>query len=440
MKIYDVCIVGGGASALACATAIKKENSNIEVLLLEKNDRLGKKIFATGNGRCNLSNNHATSFGKTARFFRELGIEIYTDSEGRAYPVSNQSSDIVGAFSDFLYANGVDIRLDTYVADIQKQSNEKSKSESKGEAKSCLFFVMAKNGKKFCAKKLVIAMGGKAGSQFGTCGEGYKIAKSLGHTITRLAPGLSPIECECVDASKVSNISNISKASNISNISNISNVSNVRAKAEATLYKNNEPIKTERGEVQFTEYGLSGICIFNLSGHIKLDENTQFEDYHITLDLLPDHNYEEIIYLLKKRQSIRYLEADRLLRGLVNEKLATEIISYACGMPSNEEKTKAREKKASELTADEIKKVAYELKNLTYEVKNVRGWQYAQTTVGGVCASEIDEATMQSKKVEGLYFIGEMTEYAGACGGYNLENAWETARIAGKAICTEFTK
>ncbi len=435
MKIYDVCIVGGGASALACATAIKKENSNIEVLLLEKNDRLGKKIFATGNGRCNLSNNHATSFGKTARFFRELGIEIYTDSEGRAYPVSNQSSDIVGAFSDFLYANGVDIRLDTYVADIQKQSNEKSKSESKSEAKSCLFFVMAKNGKKFYAKKLVIAMGGKAGSQFGTCGEGYKIARSFGHTITRLAPGLSPIECECADASKGSNIPNISK---VSNISKVLNVSNVRARAKATLYKKDEPIKTEEGEVQFTEYGLSGICIFNLSGDIKLDKNTQFEDYHITLDLLPEHNQEEIIYLLKKRQSIKYLEADRLLRGLVNERLATEIISYACGMPANEEKTEA--KKASELTADEIKKIASELKNLTYKVKNVRGWQYAQTTVGGVCASEIDEATMQSKKVEGLYFIGEMTEYAGACGGYNLENAWETARIAGKAICTEFTK
>ncbi len=400
MKIYDVCIVGGGASALACATAIKMQNSNIDVLLLEKNDKLGKKIFATGNGRCNLSNNHAISFGETARFFRELGIEIYTDGEGRAYPISNQSSDIVEAFSDFLYANGVDIRLSTYVTDIQKKGD--------GEP----FLVMTKNSKAYRAKKLVIAMGGKAGSQFGTCGEGYKIAKSLGHKITRLAPGLSPVECECI---------------------NISNISNVRAKASATLYKKGEVLRTEIGEVQFTEYGLSGICIFNLSGNIKLDENTKFSDYSIALDLLPESNDEELVYLLKKRQSIKYLKKDKLLRGLVNDKLACEIVSYAFGVD-------AKERKASELTLQEIKKVANELKNLTYKVKNVRGWQYAQTTVGGVDKSEIDDATMQSKKIKGLYFIGEMTEYAGICGGFNLENAWETARRAGKAICTEFIK
>ncbi len=400
MKIYDVCIVGGGASALACATAIKMQNGNIDVLLLEKNDKLGKKIFATGNGRCNLSNNRAISFGKTARFFRELGIEIYTDSEGRAYPISNQSSDIVGAFTDFLYANGVDSRLNTYVADIQKQ----------GESEP--FLVITKNSGTFCAKKLVIAMGGKAGSQFGTCGEGYKIAKRLGHTITRLAPGLAPIECECI---------------------NISNISNVRAKARATLYKKGEVLKTEIGEVQFTGYGLSGICIFNLSGDIKLDESTKFSDYGIVLDLLPECKNDELVYLLKKRQQIKYLKADKLLRGLIDEKLACEIVSYAFGKG-------AKGKKASELTLEEIKKATAELKKLTYKVKNVRGWQYAQTTVGGVAGSEIDELAMQSKKLKGLYFIGEMTEYAGLCGGFNLENAWETARRAGKAICTEFIK
>ncbi|MDD4200610.1 MAG: NAD(P)/FAD-dependent oxidoreductase, partial [Eubacteriales bacterium] len=364
---YDVCIIGGGAAGLAAAASFYK---NLNICILEKNDKLGRKILATGGGRCNLSNEQAEGYERTIEFFKRLGLEVWKDEEGRFYPYSGRASDVVSILTD---AIGENFAIMTGF-EVKAVSNIKSDDPHRGR-------FMISGSETIFADNVIFAMGGKAAPQYGTTGDGYGILKTLGHTITRVYPILTGVECRGTDFSALKGI---------------------RARGEVTLLKDGSPLVENTGEIQFTEDGLSGICVFNLTPYIRVEEGESpldaMEHYEISLDLAPDFSPEEF----KTHGERAKAKGKPSGYGLLTGKLATA--------------------------------VGERVKDWRIQVTGVKGWRDAQATSGGVVLDEINMETMESKIVQGLYIAGEIINRQGSCGGYNLQNAWETGIKAAEAI------
>lgn len=354
MKKYDVCIIGGGAAGMTAAASI---NRGISVCILEKNRTPGRKLMATGGGRCNITNDACANKEMTLDFFKGLGLETYCDEQGRYYPYSNQASDVVRILCDAVAERGVDIMVDTQVKEIGYD----------GET----FCIVDVKGSVLEASRLIIATGGKAAPQFGTTGDGYAMAKMLGHQVSRVYPILTGIEC-----------------------GDFSSIKGVRAKGGISLYKDGVLVAEEKGEIQFTEDGISGICVFDITPHIKAEKgepvSQALDRYHVELDLAPD--FEE-----------KVLQGRKSAFGILSEKLSRVVD-------------------------------AAHIKSWKLPVKGIKGWKNAQCTAGGVMLQQIHEETMESKLVSGLYFAGEILDVQGPCGGYNLQNAWETGMKAAASI------
>jgi len=360
MKRYDVCIIGGGAAGLAAAASL---DTGMTICLLEKNKVPGRKIMATGGGRCNITNKACKAGDKTLDFFRSMGMELYCDEEGRYFPYSNQASDVAKLLTDAAVSNGVDIMTERRVIGL----------DFSGEH----FEISCENGDTVYADNVIMAPGGKAAPQFGTTGDGYALAKELGHSIKRLYPVLTAVEC-----------------------GDFKEIKGVRARGNAALYKDGKLVAEESGEIQFTEDGLSGICIFNLTPFIRAEEGETFSEalrrFEIVLDLAVDFTCEEI-----------------------NERTSSfGILSY---------------KLAKRVPPEKIK-------SWNLPVIGVKGWRQAQCTAGDICLDEIDMDTMESEMVPGLFFAGEIIDYQGPCGGYNLQNAWETAIKSAEALNGRFKR
>ena len=384
MMKYDLVIAGGGAAGLAAAASFIKElNKDASVCILEKNESPGRKINATGGGRCNLTNEACAEKEMTLDFFRSIGIETWHDSEGRYYPYTNKASDVtkslVDAAGDIDIKCGFEIKV---ISRISMAAEAEEGSEVSGDMGRFMITGMHKadpdkapSMEMIFADRVLMAMGGKAGPQYGTTGDGYTIARTLGHTVTRVFPILTGIEC---------------RADGV----DFASLKGVRAKGTVILNKDDAPIVRDTGEIQFTEDGISGICVFNLTPHIKADKRENFEDalkrYSITVDLAPDFTEEEIA----ARSSVF---------GVLTEKLADALSGT-------------------------------DIKNWKLEITGIKGWRDAQATFGGVALDEIDMETMESRLVPGLYFAGEIIDAQGPCGGFNLQNAWETGIKAARAI------
>lgn len=381
-SMYDICILGGGASGMAAAIAAHKTNEDINICIIEKNEILGKKLLSTGNGRCNLSNEECEEKKETLDFLKGLGILTRTDAEGRIYPYSEQGAQVRALLAEHAKAACSRLILSDKAASVEKTGSG--------------FVVKTESGQSIEAAKLIIATGGKAGPQYGTTGDGYAFAKGLGHTVSRLAPALAGVEVE----------------------EDLFALKGVRAKCEVYLFRGLDNTFRESGEVQFTEYGLSGICVFNMASEIRAAEGESYENamkrYEVGVDFLPDFDEEEFIHLLQERQKMDDVkeETRRLLGTIVNDKVAKYVIDKA---------------------GTEAHELAAALKYDRYRVSGVRGWKEAQCTAGGISYSEIDENTMESKSSPGLFFTGEILDYDGPCGGFNLQHAWLTGMKAGKA-------
>lgn len=364
MKKYDVCIIGAGASGLAAAASM---SDGIKICLMEKNDIPGKKVMATGGGRCNITNAACINKALTLEFFKSLGLETYQDDEGRYFPYSNHAPDVVGILMRAVEGKDVDIITGTAANGI-RQVNGKA-----GDGERFQIEYTARGGKKgsVAADNVLLAAGGKAAPQLGTTGDGYGMARALGHRVERVYPILTAIEC-----------------------GDLSDIKGVRAKCRISLYRDRALLISELGEVQFTADGISGICVFDITPYIRAEEGESFiqalRHFSVELDLAPDFDEEEIF----RRESTF---------GILSEKLAQKV-----GID--------------------------ELKRWRLPVKGVKGWKQAQCTAGGVTLDEIDMETMESRLVEGLYFSGEIINVQGPCGGYNLQNAWETGIKAASAL------
>ncbi|QIB68977.1 aminoacetone oxidase family FAD-binding enzyme [Aminipila butyrica] len=403
---FDICVVGGGASGLAAAISSLEENPTLRVCILEKKEDVGKKLQATGNGRCNITNADCSEVELVKSFLHSSGILLTEEEEGRLYPRSGQASSVVELLKWRAKKLNVTIFTSCQVLNMEKVSLE----TEDGQEEDGFYVLVDCASEKITipCKKVVLACGGKAAPQFGTTGDGYAIAKSFGHTISKLHPVLMPIQCEGIDPV----------------------LKGVRAKGRVALLKGEELVAEELGEVQFTEDGLSGICIFNLSRHLVLEPEGEerleeaFRNYRVEMDFLPDMEEDEVIEFLKERRF--------LLAVLPKEVYLDSILPAKLGRQIMEEVVGENQATAGSLTYEGIEEIAMLLKSSRYTVTGAKGWREAQCTGGGIPLGEVCPNTMQSQREPGLYLAGEMLDYDGPCGGYNLQHAWLTGIKAGR--------
>lgn len=400
---YDALVIGGGASGLMCAITAKQKNSKLKIAIIEKNDRVGKKLLATGNGRCNLTNRHLSAAKYTGSFqkqceqllkhcdtsmllerFSKLGLLTFFDRDGRCYPLSRQASSVLDVLRFACERCGVDVFCGEIVNSLKKRGG-------------CFEIVTREN--RYTAPKLVIACGSKAAPKLGGTASAADYLKNFGHHFVSFSPALCPLKTK----------SPLLKS-----------LKGVRSAATASLIRGNHLIKTERGEVQFADGALSGICIFNLSLYARQGDS-------VLLDCLPDISEKEL-YTLLQQHCLLFSQntTDTLLTGILQKRLAQAILK-ASGI---------REFSAScrSLNETQLRRIAKTVKSFSFTVTEHGSFDQAQCAAGGVKGSEIDETTMQSKLCQNLYICGEAVDICGECGGYNLHFAFASGITAGEQL------
>ena len=391
-KIYDICIIGGGAAGLACAAEVAKLVPGISIFIVEKNDVLGRKILSTGNGRCNLSNVACPGHEKVLRFFDSIGVITRTDGEGRIYPYSEDAKDVADALTDAVIKSGADVMTGAICTSCSYDEDEhlyETQISVKGDD--------GKQQKEFSiiSKRVLLSAGGKAAPKLGTTGDGYRIARKFYHTVTKLAPALTAVETH----------------------EDLSSLAGVRAKVRITLISHGGSLFEVDGEIQFTDYGISGICVFNMSRFMEIPEGRTlingFDDYAVEIDFLPETR--DAAALVKERIK-NGAGTDDVLRSVVKQPVAEMILEKTGGEP--------------EMTG-------WLLKHFMVHPSGVKGWDHAEITRGGIPLQEIKMDRMESKYYPGLFFAGEIIDFDGPCGGFNLENAWETGLRAAAAIADD---
>jgi len=392
-------IIGGGASGMAAALAAA-ENPDNQVILLERQARVGKKLSATGNGRCNLTNLKAAKGGyhgdeagfwekaisefppeKTLEWFRGLGLFTVAEDSGRVYPYSDQANSVVDVLRFALEQPNIQLETGFEVEKIKKTA-QGFHLEGTGGSLSC--------------DKLIVACGGLAGTKLGGTMSGYKLLRSLGHSCTKLRPTLVQLK---------------------SDWSGCASLKGVRANCRAEILHNGAVFTAGEGELQFTEYGISGPVIFEISRDVCREKGNWIG----RLDLLPHVSAAELKAALLGRQRTN-LPASELLTGILHNRLG-RVITQSVGISAH---VPVRQLEDWELDA-----VCRAVKAFEISLTEPMGMDGAQVTAGGIVTAEFNPATMESRIVPGLYACGEVLDVDGDCGGYNLQWAWSSGRLAG---------
>ncbi len=392
-------IIGAGASGMAAALAAA-ENPNVQVLLVERQARVGRKLQATGNGRCNLTNLNAGAGGyygdnpafsapaltafdpeATLRWFASLGLLTVAEPSGRVYPYSDQANSVV----DVLRLNLVkpNIRLVT--------GFEVEKIVKRGED-----FALVSADQTLTCQKLIVACGGLAGTKLGGSMSGYKLLNKLGHKSTRLRPALVQLKCGW---------------------DGVVSLKGVRCNCQVQILRDGALFAQSSGELQFTEYGLSGPVIFEVSRDVCHGTG----EFRAVLDFLPQYSSQMLIREMQRRTRTQ-LPIEELLTGILHNRLG-RVLTRAAGIKS------ARFVK--ELSSLDLEEICRVIKGFEVPLTDTMGMDSAQVTAGGVETAGFDSETMESKLVKGLYACGEVLDVDGACGGYNLQWAWSSGRCAG---------
>ena len=401
MEKIQTAIIGGGAAGLFLANLLTDGKG---VVLFERGERLGRKLSATGNGQGNVTHLRASSkeyFSSTANaerldgvlrafddrattdFFHARGLLCTADERGRVYPAARQASALTDILRFGAAGKGVEIRLQTKILKITKTKD------------GFLLKAVGEKGEyEFFAKTVVLCAGGKAAKNFGTDGNGYDLAKSLGHRVTPLFPSLVQLK---TDTDKIKSFKGI----------------RINDGAVTAFYQN-APLQTVRGDIIFTDYGVSGDAVFRLSAFLA--DKTESGALSLTLDFLPDLTEQEILQAIQaKRTFLPKLETEELLGGTVNNQIGRAILRRA---------------------GEDFAQAARLVKNFPLTVRGSLGFDYAQVTKGGVAMNETDE-NLQSRLAEGLYFAGEILDVDGQCGGYNLQWAFSSASLVAQALNTK---
>lgn len=400
-----VVVIGGGASGLMASLSSAKLNN--KVILIEQNEKLGKKIYITGKGRCNLTNDctpedflknvitnpkflfssiYTFSPEKTMNFFSDIGLPLTVERGNRVFPSSNKASDVTKTLEKELIKHGVEIRLNTKVKDIIAEN---------GTIKS----VLTDNGEIKC-DSVIVATGGVSYPSTGSTGDGYQFAKKLGHQIVDIKPSLVGVELSGEDYKVLQGLS----------------LKNVKL----TVKVSNKEIFNDFGEMLFAHYGVSGPIVLSSSCYLT---KCNLKDSEISIDLKPA--LDEMVLdnrLIREFKENNNKNLSVAIRSLVPSTLVDLIINRA---------SVSRNKKCADVTREERKKLIYVLKNLSFKVKKLRPIEEAVVTSGGINVKNINPTTMESKIIKGLYFCGEVIDVDAFTGGFNLQIAFSTGYIAG---------
>ncbi len=396
--MFEVAIVGAGASGLVAALSVARRGKR--VVVFEKNSKIGKKLLATGNGRCNISNKsveksnfHSNNPGFVESvlgqfstsacrdFFEELGIEFKEGQKGRLYPMSLKSSSVVDLLVYECKRVGVEFRLSSEVKRVKKI----------GES-----FYLFIEDEKIQAKVVLLATGSLA---FGGSSSGYEFAKEFGHKVLPIFPSLVQLVCK-------------------ENLKEISGV-----KVEALVEVCSEPKESSFGDLLFTNYGVSGSVILDVSRIVSLHVS-RGESIKLKIDLFSELSKEALKNRLKNRLKFANQKSVELwLDGFLNPKLAKFFAK------------KVSKIRADELNQRDLTKLAYELKNMEMLAIETKGFKSAEVCAGGIDTKAVNSKTMESKLVKGLYFSGEILDVDGDCGGYNLHFAWASGFVSANSIC-----
>ena len=394
-----IAIIGGGASGMAAALAAA-ENENIQVILLERQARVGRKLQATGNGRCNLSNTHADTMGyhgqnpefvssaisafppkATLDWFASLGLFTVIEDSGKVYPYSDQANSVVDVLRLSLVKENITLKTGYEVTKIQKTEAG---------------FQITNGEEPITCDKLIIACGGLAGSKLGGTMAGYKLLAKLGHRSTKLRPSLVQIKSSWPE---------------------LPSLKGVRTNCHVQILHNGEVFAHSTGELQLTEHGISGPVVFEISRDVCAERGK----WVAKLDFLPNISGETLKNEIQRRRATN-LPMEELLTGILHNRLG-RVLAKSAGIKGKQY--------VSQISNSELQEVVSAVKNLEIDLTEPLGMDSAQVTAGGVLTDGFDPATMESKLVSGLYACGEVLDIDGDCGGYNLQWAWSSGRCAG---------
>lgn len=407
--MVDVIIVGGGASGLVCG--IEAAGRGRRCLILEQKEKAGKKLYATGNGRCNFANRHVSlscyhsvceetepeigriitpkSCRETEEFFRKLGIPA-VERDDYLYPRSGQAGALVHALEQAYREYGGELRCNETVKDIVWLGEHEIRVTTQNQS--------------YYGKRLVLATGGMASPNLGSDGSGYQLARHIGHTVTTCLPALCGLTCKEPGWNRLQG---------------------VRTKGMAALWRDGVLLCRDSGEIQFTGYGVSGIVIFNLSRYagIELEHGNPVT---LLMDFFPEYTKEALTEQLKQMQKVcGYRTLLSVWSGYLPDKLAGYLLGRL-GIPDT--------LPIAAVTLKQLKALAALGKSFSISITGEKGFSEAQVTAGGIPLKEIQLDTMESKIRPGCYLLGELLDVDGCCGGYNLLWAWETGRRAGSQI------
>lgn len=403
-----VIVVGGGPAGMMSAITAAKEGA--EVTILEHNDRIGKKILSTGNGRCNFTNEYQSPseyrsdeqsfpwkvvsqfpYEETLRFFEELGI-MGKKKNGGLYPFSEQASAVLDVLRMEVERRRIMVYTGVNVLEIKAVRNGFR-----------VIAVSKEQGRKtFGGDALILAAGSKAASKLGSDGSGYSLAKSMGHSMIPVVPALVQLEC----------CENFYKA-----------LAGVRVYGKVMLLIDGKEAATDTGEIQLTDYGISGIPVFQVS---RFAARGLYEKRRVkaVMDFMPDFSEKAFADYIGKRIAEKPdKKMELFLVGVFHKKLAQVFLKVAKIKP---------DKEAGMLTKDERERLIQTVKRFQTEIKATKSFEQAQICAGGVNTKEIYAANMESRLVNGLFFAGELVDVDGICGGYNLQWAWSSGYVAGK--------
>ncbi|MBO5927266.1 MAG: aminoacetone oxidase family FAD-binding enzyme [Clostridia bacterium] len=391
-KIYEVLIVGGGASGVMAAVELVSENNAINgenVIILEKSDRLLKKLSVTGNGQGNITNavvndtfyhgdkNSISNFldqldkVNLIDYLSKKGIFLSQDSRGRFYPLSRQASAVSDLLRNYISNKNVNVKLSTMVDGITFNGK---------------FYVVTANGENYFAQKVIFAVGGKAAKHFGTDGSSYSILFPFKHKIGALYPSLVQLKAEK---------------------SCIKGLSGIKETALVVARDGEKVLKTAKGDLLFTDYGVSGSTIFEVSGHLITAEKP-----NLLVSFLPEIDNENLTKIIQQNINVNGIE--QAYTAIINKKLGQKIFSTI-----------------SKKTAENLSNA---VKNYNIEITGSLGFDYAQVTKGGFNLSDVNAKTYESKLAQNLYLIGECLDVDGDCGGYNLTFAFISAIISARNV------
>ena len=413
--LYDIAVIGGGASGMMAALSAAQTAPSLRIAVLERLNRVGKKLMATGNGRCTLPNTRAsdTNYHGNVSFMRpamaafppekvmarftELGVYPREEDDGRVYPMSDQASSVLDALRLSMEESGVEEICDFEVSSLTRARDG--------------YRLTARDGRQIVARRVVCAAGGLASPSLGGSASGYKLLETCGHELTPRFPALTPLKA---------------------NPEYTRPLKGSKYTGKIDLLTDGRLRRTETGEILFTEYGLSGIAVMQLSRIASEALNAKRpQKVEVRLHLLPMSREEAVRFLLRRRNALSQRPLENFLTGLVNKRVGQMLIKWNTGLSLAE--------KSEILTDDHLSALAGALTGWTLEITGTQGFDQAQVTAGGVKTQDVDPHTLESLLADGLYITGEILDIDGDCGGYNLQWAGASGMLAGESCARSLT-